>query len=222
MRVWLLDDDVDAARRQVKEAMAAWPQRGFSLQTYRAMVAEATIALYEGDGAAAYALVMGGWRALRRSFLFFAQYVRADAHFLRARCALGSLGTLAPHAVAERRARIRDAARSAEKLEREGMEWTAPLAALVAAGVALASGDRAAAIERFRDAVAHADAAQMQLHAAVARECLGDLVGGAEGAALVGTARAWMASQGVRAPERMAATIAPLPLPPKAPAAARS
>jgi hypothetical protein len=59
----------------------------------------------------------------------------------------------------------------------------------------------------------------MQMHAAVARECLGDLVGGAAGAALVGAARAWMASQGVRAPERMAATIAPLPLPPKADAA---
>jgi hypothetical protein len=202
--------------------MAAWPQRGFSLQTYRAMVAEATIALYEGDGAAAYALVLGGWRALRRSFLFYTQYVRADAHFLRARCALASLGSLAslaPAAVAERRARIRDAARSAEKLEREGMEWTAPLAALAAAGVALASGDRPAAVERFRDAIVRADAAEMRLHAAVARECLGDLVGGADGSALVGVARGWMASQGVRAPERMTATIAPLPLPPKAGAA---
>jgi hypothetical protein len=59
----------------------------------------------------------------------------------------------------------------------------------------------------------------MRLHAAVARECLGDLVGGADGSALVGVARGWMASQGVRAPERMTATIAPLPLPPKAGAA---
>jgi len=219
VRVWLVDDDVAAARRHGQEAMAAWPQSGFSLQTYRATVSEASILLYEGDGAAAYALVAGRWRALRRSFLLYTQYVRADAHFLRARCALASLGSLAPGAVAERRARIRDAARSAERLEREGMEWTAPLAALAAAGVALASGDRQAAIERFRDAIARADAAGMQMHAAVARECLGDLVGGAAGAALVGAARAWMASQGVRAPERMAATIAPLPLPPKADAA---
>jgi eukaryotic-like serine/threonine-protein kinase len=219
VRVWLADDDVDAARRHVREAMAAWPQAGYSLQSYRAMVAEATIALYEGDGAAAYALVEASWPGLRRSLLFYVQYVRADAHFLRARCALASIGSLAPDDVRGRQLRLRNAAASAKKLAREGMEWTAPLAALAAAGVALAQGDRPAAIERFREAVASADAAEMLLHAAVARECLGERVAGVEGVELVREARAWMASQDIRAPDRMVATIAPLALPAMAPGA---
>jgi len=217
IRVWLADDDVDGARRHVREAMAAWPQRGYSLQAYRAMVAEVSLALYEGDGAAAYGLVMRHWPGLRRSLLLYVQYVRGDAYFLRARCALASLGSLAPDAVGERRKRLRDVARLAKKLDDEGMKWTAPLAALASAGVALAGNDRAAAIEGLREAAASADRAGMQLHAAVARECLGDLLEGAEGAGLAREARAWMSSQGVRAPERLARTVAPLPLPPKAP-----
>jgi serine/threonine protein kinase len=213
VRVWLADDDVEAARRHVREAMAAWPQAGFSLQSYRAMLAEVTITLYEGDGAGAHARMERSWPALRRSLLFYTQYVRADAYFLRARCALASLGSLATGDAAARRARVREAARSAKKLAAERMEWTAPLAALASAGVALARGDGPGAIEHLRAAVACADAADMLLHAAVARECLGERVGGAEGAELVRQARAWMDSQGVRAPDRLAATIAPLPLP---------
>jgi hypothetical protein len=114
------------------------------------------------------------------------------------------------------------AARSAKKLAGEGVEWTATLGSLASAGVALAQGDGAGGVAHLREALAGAEACEMLLHAAVARECLGERMGGAEGAELVREARAWMASQGVRVPERMAATIAPLPLPPRPPSAARS
>jgi serine/threonine protein kinase len=202
--VWLAVDDAAGARRHVREAMSQWSQSGFFLQHYRAMLAEAHIDLYEGAGPRAYDLVDRQWRALKRSFLLYVQYVRVDANFLRARCALASLGD-----PARRGARLREAAGLARKLDRERMGWTAPLAALVWAGVAYAKGDRPAAIARLRSAATLADAADMRLHAAVARLRLGALVGGAEGEDLDREAREWMNTQEIRVPERIAAMIAP-------------
>ncbi len=206
--VWLIADDVASARRHVREAMASWSQAGFSTQHYRALLAEANIELYAGAGSRSYELVVREWRPLRRSFLFLVQYLRADATFLRARCALASLGSLGPR---ERLARAAEVARLARKLDRERMAWTAPLAALVWAGVAIARGDRPGAIGRLRVAVSGAQGADMLLHAAVARLRLGEVLGNDEGNALVGEARAWMTGLGVRAPERFASMLAPLP-----------
>jgi hypothetical protein len=49
----------------------------------------------------------------------------------------------------------------------------------------------------------------MGLHAAAARRRRGELIGGADGEALVREADAWMRGQDVRDPGRMAALIAP-------------
>jgi serine/threonine protein kinase len=200
--VWLAEDDVETARRHVREAMACWSQRDFFLQQYRAMLAEATIELYVGAGERAFERVARDWRALRRSFLLHIQYLRADAHFLRARCALASLA-VAPNA------RLADAIRMAHKLDGERMEWTAPLAALVWAGIAAARGDRDLAVARLRDAISGAEAADMLLHAAAARLRLGALLGGEAGNRHVAEAREWMSAQEIRVPERFAAMLAP-------------
>jgi serine/threonine protein kinase len=206
--VWLVEDDVASARRHVREAMASWSQVGFSSQHYRALLAEANIELYAGAGERSYERVARDWRLLRRSLLFLVQYLRADATFLRARCALASLGSLGPR---ERRGRIAEVVRLARKLDGERMAWTAPLAALVWAGVAVARGDRPEAVGRLRVAVSSAQGADMLLYAAVARLRLGEMLGDDEGSALAGEARAWMTGQGVRSPDRFAAMLAPLP-----------
>jgi eukaryotic-like serine/threonine-protein kinase len=203
--VWLMMDDVDAARRHVREAMAEWKEEGFSLQHYRALLAEANIELYAGAGEAAYGMVAHGWPQLRRSLFLYVQYVRGDAYSLRARCALAS-------------GRLAEAARYARKLERERMLWTSTLASLIRAGVARAAGDREGEIAHLRAAADHADAADMQLHAAVARMRLGAALGAGEGDDLALRARSWMAEQGIARPDRLAAMLAPLapggPLPP--------
>jgi hypothetical protein len=196
--VWLFADDVDTARRQVREAMAAWKEAGFSFQHYRALVAEANIELYGGGGQAAHEIVTRGWPQLRRSLLMYSQYVRADAYALRARCALAS-------------GRVAEATRFARKLDRERMPWTSMLASLVWSGVARASGDREATIRHLRAAALGADSADMELHAAVARMRLAELLGAGEGEELEKRARAWMAEQGVVRPDRLAALVAPLP-----------
>ena len=52
-------------------------------------------------------------------------------------------------------------------------------------------------------------AAGMSLHATLARGRLGELAGGAEGARAIAEADAWLAAQGVRAPERFARLFMP-------------
>jgi hypothetical protein len=198
--VWLLADDVDAARRHLREAMAAWPSIRFSLQHYRAMLAEANIELYCGAGQAAYDLVVQGWRPLRRSLLLQVQYVRGDAYFLRARAALAT-------------GRMGEAARFARKLDAERMPWTSALASLIWAGVAHGAGDggdRPAEIAHLKAAIERCEALDMQLHAAVARFRMGGLSGASEGGDLAQRARVWMAEQGIARPDRIALMIAPL------------
>ena len=193
--VWLLADDVDAARRHLREAMAEWPGIRFSLQHYRAMLAEANIELYSGASEGAHQLVTRGWKALRRSLLMRVQYVRGDAYFLRARAALA-----AGHAA--------EAHRFARKLDAEGMLWTSALSSMVLAGVARARGDREGEMAHLRAAGDRAEEADMQLHAAVVRVRLGELAGSGRDLEVAQRAHAWMAEQEIARPDRIGAMFA--------------
>jgi hypothetical protein len=190
--------------------MASWSHRGFSVQHFRALVAETNVDLYAGHGARAYERVAATWPALERSFLLRVQLVRGDAQFLRARCALASIDAKRESAGA----RLREATRAAEILERERTVWTAPMAHLLRACIAMARGDRQGCVESLRQTAEEADAADMAMHAAVARFRLGELTDGAEGAALRARADEWAAAQGVRSPHRLAAMLAPFAPPP--------
>ena len=89
------------------------------------------------------------------------------------------------------------------------MAWTAPLASILDAGVALATGHRARAEAALRAADASAAAANMAIHAAAARHELGLLVGGDEGTKLVRDAEEAMITRGIRAPARFAPMLVP-------------
>jgi hypothetical protein len=54
--IWLslVGDQPDHARREMKDALSQWSQKGFSLQHWQEMVWGAEIELYVGDGARAY------------------------------------------------------------------------------------------------------------------------------------------------------------------------
>jgi hypothetical protein len=203
--VWLAEDDVDEARRQVESSMASWSHRGFSVQHFRALVAETNVDLYAGEGARAYERVTARWSPLERSLLLRVQLIRGDAHFLRGRCALASVDA------SNRDARLREAARSAQALEREGMTWTAPMAHLLRACIANARGDRDTCARSLRLAADTADAADMAMHAAIARRRLGETLASdsPEAETLRARADAWAAAQGVRSPGRLASMLAP-------------
>jgi len=83
------------------------------------------------------------------------------------------------------------------------------LALLLRAGLSAARGEVADVTPLLERATAAFDAAQMAVHANVARRRLGETLSGEEGRSLVHAADAWMHSQGIRNPARYAEVLAP-------------
>jgi eukaryotic-like serine/threonine-protein kinase len=203
--LWLVADDPEGARRNVAEAMALWPDDRYLLQHWHRLYGESEIELYAGDAAKAYARVERDTVALKKSLLLKVQHMRVQTAFLRGRCAIASLEA----EPAMRARRVAETRRLAGELEKEGMGWSAPFAAILDAAVKNADGDRAGAVEALKSAIERAEAADMAGYATAARYQLGALLGGDEGAALVARAEQAMKAQGVRVPDRFAATLVP-------------
>jgi len=206
MAAWLASDDVAGARRHLRESMLAWPKTEFLVQHWQNMLWEAEVELYTGNGAAAWERVHRDARALRQSHMFSVQLIAILTHFVRGRSAVASVSVLGDDS---RGPRLADARREQKKLENEGMAWAAPLAAMLAASIAIESGDAAGARVALQRAIAAAEAVEMALHAAAARRQLGMLLGGGAGAATVGQADEAMKALGVRVPERYAQMLLP-------------
>jgi serine/threonine protein kinase/tetratricopeptide (TPR) repeat protein len=205
MLTLLADDDIAAARESVKTAMSAWSYDGYSVQHWQAMVMEAFIELYSGDGARAFDRVEKDARAAKRSFLLMGQFVRGTHGYIR-----GIAAVAASQAGAGSRAeRLAEARKMALKLEKEQMAWTAPLAAIVSAGASSAEGDGQSAAASLERAIELALTADMSLYAAAARHQLGRLLGGERGDGLVGEAERAMRTQEVRSPARFATMLVP-------------
>jgi eukaryotic-like serine/threonine-protein kinase len=206
MGAWLAADDVETARRHIRESMAQWSKTRFLVQHWQSMVWESEVALYEGEGARAWDRLARDARPLRRSRLLSVQLMRAFTYFSRGRSAVASLEMLGG---AERAKRLGEAVRAQRELAKEAMPWTSVLASLLAAAVAKAAGDVAAAERALRESIERAKATGMALHGAVARHQLGSLVGGEAGSAIVLEAAEAMKTLGVRVPERYAAMLLP-------------
>ena len=203
--VWLAADDPDRAWRELREAMAQWAQKRFSSPEWRAIVSETEVDLYVGDFAGAYARIKGLSRALLRN-CFLVYHTRVLVAFTHGRTAAASLHGLQG---AERRTRLREAQRWTRVLKSKRMPWTAPLASILEASVALATGEPEDAQAALRATIEGAEAVDMALHAAAARHELGVLVGGDEGAKLVHDADDAMMSLGIQMPARLAPMLVP-------------
>jgi serine/threonine protein kinase len=203
--MWLAADDPEGARRNIEESMALWPSDRYLLQHWHRLYGEGEIELYVGDGAKAYARVDRDTKALKKSLLLRIQHMRVQTMFLRGRCAIASL----EEEPGLRDQRLAETRRLARRLQREGMAWTAPFAAILRAAAANAEGDRSAAIAELRAAIDLARAADMFGYATSASYQLGLLLGGNEGVQLAAEAERAMAAQGIRVPARFAATLVP-------------
>jgi hypothetical protein len=104
---------------------------------------------------------------------------------------------------------LRQATRGAARLEHIGVAAAHAFGLLIRAGVCSVRGDQPGALERLNAAEEAFRAADMGLHAAIARRRRGELQGGDEGRTLVAEADAWMALEGVKNPTRMCAALAP-------------
>jgi serine/threonine protein kinase/tetratricopeptide (TPR) repeat protein len=190
--VWLAADDPDQARAQADEAMRLWSRRAFHVQHYFDLLAQTHIDLYTGDAVAARARVEEQWAAVEKSRLRRVQLIRVLTTDLRARAALaaGAPG---------------DARRLARQIAGERLAWCTPLAGLIRAGASAPDAAR----RELSTAIQQLERADMALHAAAARRCLGQLTGGDEGASMIAESDDWMRAESIQEPARMAALVVP-------------
>ena len=207
VRKWLAADEPDRARRDVREALAHWPQAGFLVQHWQAMIYAPDIDLYVDDPAAAYERFVRDMPRLKKSLLLHAGFARALTFYTHGRLAIASVDAVP----AIRRARIDEARHMARRLERECSAWTGVLASLVEALAENAEGHRAAAIEALRKAVERAHATETLSYVPAARYRLGQLLGGDEGGEMIRVSRETMIAWGVRNPERWVRVYMPGP-----------
>ncbi len=205
IRKWLAEDDPDRARRDVREALAQWSQKGFFVQHWQAMVFEPDIDLYVGDGGRAYERFARDLPALKRSLMLTSGLVRATTLHARARFAIASIES----DPSLRSTRIAEARRAARRLRKETSPWIAMLAAMVDALLENASGHREPAIAALLEAIQRAEDTDTLCYVAPARYRLGELLGGDEGRALVETATEAISAEGIRNPARWVAFYLP-------------
>lgn len=207
--VHLAADRAEGCREELEGAIEAWMPRqtAFQVQHFFALHGRGEILLYRGDAAGAAAEVEGQWPALRRSLLLHVLMVRAEMVHLRARIEL-SLAASPGAGTGAKRAR-QAARRHAAQLRRTRIPLARAWAILVEAGAAHAEGDDGRAADLLREAVSALDELETRLYAYAARQRLGALLGGDEGARLCAEASTYFSAQGVVNPARMVALLVP-------------
>jgi serine/threonine protein kinase len=203
---WLAAGEPKKARADTQDAVARWSKGGFYVQHYHALFAQVDIALYLREPRVALSLVRESREDLRRSRLMRVHYLRIEWLHL---CARIRIATAAQVDGPESESLLEEALSDVRRLERERVRWADGLAALARAGIASVRGDWQEAARRLGFAASHFAVTDMALYAAVSRRCLGIILGGGKGKALVDSADAWMRDQKIENPADFAAMLAP-------------
>jgi hypothetical protein len=206
---WLAQDKADVAVENANEALHRWTQQGFHLQHYNHLLTRVQCDLYRGDAPAALARMRATWPLLSRSMLLRIQALRAEILHAKGRVLLAASTSKAARGAARDATQLREVARIAQQLEDERMPWTAPLAALLRAGLHMQASHTQACRAQLEQAAAGFHAVDMELHAAAARNQLGRLLGGAQGEELRAGARAFFDREGIANTDAFTRLFAP-------------
>jgi hypothetical protein len=200
-----MDDQPGEARREAVEAIARWSHGKFHLQHYWQLTGLAEIALYEGDGPAAWEVVERTWPRLTATHLLRVQFTRTEAVHLRLRTAVSAMA--ASGLDGELYRRLRPAVlRELQRLEGEGTDWARPLTSLLRGGLAALEGHHEEAADRLARAIAGCVEHDLGLYGAAARLRLARLREDERGA---GEAAAELRARGARRPERWCDVLVP-------------
>lgn len=204
----LAEDHPDAAREDMIDTMSKWSRERFDLIHFFDMQARTRIDIYAGRPLEARQRLNDCWPKVKRAFLHLGQFYRVFVYSLRASAALAAA---AKGGKDERliQTLLKEADRDIRDLADENAAWAHALADSLRAPLALLRGNEPEALKRLELAAAAFDTCGMALYAAAARRRRGVLVGGGEGRALVETADAWMTTQHIKNPARMANLFAP-------------
>lgn len=205
----LADDEPDHARKRIRRGLDGAALRELRIENFWLVAAEVDVGLYCGDGAGNLALLGDIWPDLKRSQTRRVQQNRILACWLRSRSALGTVAT-GHRTDGERRALLEEAEADARGIRAECSRWGTALASLVDSGLQACRGHRRGTLLALDEAEASLEAAEMGgLIAAVVRRRRGEVLGGVEGLAQQEQADAWLKSQGIRRPERIADVYLP-------------
>jgi ATP/maltotriose-dependent transcriptional regulator MalT len=206
----LVPNRPDEARRDIDDAMKAWPRgNDFGNQDYLAVRNRTYVAMYAGDLDAAIRL-LPRWEQYFGSLMARVDFLRQDAlWFIGAIAAMRARAAHDAGRPSEQRTHLREAARIADRLAAIAMPMAQGKLLQLRAAIALASGDLDAARARIREAMAMAEARSTDLERACAQWTLADLEGGDAGLALHASAEAWFTAEGIRAPARFVAAVFP-------------
>jgi hypothetical protein len=188
----------------VTEAMHRWSKRSFQMQHWWEMNALAQANLYRGKNADAYVRLRDRWGALQRSLLMRVQYLRLRAFHLRGRSAL-ALATDGR----DRKELLAAAESDAQRILREKVPWSDPMAELLMAGVEKQRGDLGKAKGALERALKGFEAADMALWACASRRRLAEVTGGDAGKTTAEQCDADMRAKAVKEPDRMVRLLAP-------------
>jgi tetratricopeptide (TPR) repeat protein len=202
---WLIDDRPDEAEREARAALSEWSSRGFHIQHQSGLAALVVVKLYVGDAVGAHALASDLVRRMRVSFHWMVQVPRARALALRGCAALA----LIARGLGSRDRLLRAVERDARALEREGVAWGRAFALMLRAGIALHRGARSEAVLGLERAATEFDSCEMSGYAAAVRDRAARLRADASSASEIARIAQWLQAEGVVAPERMIAMLAP-------------
>jgi hypothetical protein len=201
--VWLVRDDPAGAREALTRAMARWSRRDFHVQHWFEMLASGQIDLYTGETRETLARLDERWPALEQSLLLQIPFARLEAMWVRARVALAE-------ARGDRlRPMLASCERDAGRVRGVRLPCSLPVSSLLLGGIAATRRDAAAARRHLEDALNGFVACDMPMHAAVARDRLGGMLGGSRGQSMRDEAAAWMKQAAVVAPDRLCRMMAP-------------
>jgi hypothetical protein len=203
----LTKDAPEEADQAVNAALARLSGRGFQLPKLWALFARVDIALYAGDAERAWQLHREAWPRISRSLLLHVQTIRLYMRHQRGRVALALAGRL-PRG-SRRRGLLGLALAQARAIEREQAPWAAGFAGLIRCGTAYLDDQRDDVADLLADSVTRLHRAHLGIHTAAARYIQGSRMPGPEGRRIFEEADAWMRSQLIKRPDRVAALVAP-------------
>ncbi len=201
----LANDEPAVARRRLRDTMARWTREGYYYQHWTALRYRIYCDLYNGTAADAVAPLEDGCRKAKSARLFDNQIVRGEAPLLRAYTALACIDA-DPKTAPEHTRTIEKAVTHLERMRRP---WTEAAAFGLRAGLAHVRGHTDGTVAWLRRARATFHLANMALHASSMKWRLGEVLGGAHGAALIEASGAEMRKSGVTHPQRWVRVYAP-------------
>jgi energy-coupling factor transporter ATP-binding protein EcfA2 len=188
--IMLTQDEPEAAKQEVKEAISRWSIEGFQIQHYFALIAEGEILLYQNQPSLALQRIDEKWSELEKSNILSFTFANVEAQFLRARCVLALAN--------QDKSFLLRAKQYAEEIKKEKADWANAFANLIYAQIELVSGTKAKAIELLTLAEKEFETTESFLYAVATRRQRGLLTGSETGNKLVKEAEAWLTNQKIK------------------------